>query len=228
MALPTRLPSDVWRKSYSALYQILRRSDSSRNSITIELYSKGVIPEPAYYKIIQLGRAYDADQSTVELLETILTHLKVNNRPAAIDKIIAVLRDDENLKPIVTTLEDDMKICVATTQASLQHPLGITEASPLSVISAEAVSPQSLISTQSPESPQQCTVLPQSLVSAQSPALPQSSVSTHLLVLPQTAAISSQSLVQVSTTETMLRHDVRHDVCSDALDGQRGTCTVYI
>ena len=169
---------DVWRTRYSDLYKILKGSDSSRNDITIELYSKRVITESDRDKIMRSG-THDAELSTSKLLDAISAYLKGHNNPAAIAVIITVLRKEDNLMHITNQLEKDMEAFVAaTTQVSLQHPLNDTvELSPLST---EAVSPQSLVSVQFPESPQTTAISSQSVVTSQSLLLRHSVCSTTL------------------------------------------------
>ena len=92
----------MFREQYSELYRTLVKADTSRRLVATDLYSKNIITEHEHDKIKETEELRGADKSTDEMLKRIKTRLSLF--PTDISKVLEVLRREEVLVPIVTSM----------------------------------------------------------------------------------------------------------------------------
>ena len=102
MAAQSLLIVDVFREQYSELYRTLVKADTSRRLVATDLYSKNIITDHEHDKIKQLEASREAEVATDEMLKRIKTRLSLF--PTDISKVLEVLRQEEVLVPIVTSM----------------------------------------------------------------------------------------------------------------------------
>ena len=102
MAAQSLVIVDVFREQYSELYRTLVKADTSRRLVVTDLYSKNIITDHEHDKIKQLEASREAEVATDEMLKRIKTRLSLF--PTDISKVLEVLRREEVLVPIVTSM----------------------------------------------------------------------------------------------------------------------------
>ena len=114
MATPnctTTLASEVLRENRSELYQILIRSDTCRNIVATDLYSKNIVSEHEHDKIKRLA-LLEPGIATDEILQRIEIAVKV--LPSKVNEVLEILERQEILKPTVALMRKKLSDAVLT------------------------------------------------------------------------------------------------------------------
>lgn len=126
--------SSVLRKHYADLYKTLVKSNTSRSSVTISLYSADIITGDERDRIKEDEKLHGAVEATDEILKRIEAHLRVY--PDKIGIVLDILGGEEVLQPTVIAMRGKLNLPAPDHQATATNGQGASNGSQGSPIAA--------------------------------------------------------------------------------------------